>query len=285
MTIDEAIEHAEHVAANCDGECSEDHRQLAEWLRELVKARHNITLLMAEVHTLRDERARYEDLEGILDRYWGIEVEWDGLRRLWYVGLNDRGVMERSEREAEYDELRELVRDMWRDGMCECDERGACAQGECHCKQCEYHFPDRMRKLGIEVVEVRHSTQEEKDDYEAMLKRKSVVLTASEEFEQLKSENASLRGAVQGLGELCDKYRAENAKLRMCLGEGCADCAVGMGEYADSLCDPLKAENAKLRELAAQALQIIKHVNVVMAIDYARYGVLMSMARELGIEA
>ena len=40
--------------------------------------------------------------------------------------------------------LRELVRDMWRDGMCECDERGACAE-------CEYHFPDRMSELGIEV--------------------------------------------------------------------------------------------------------------------------------------
>ena len=62
---------------------------------------------------------------------------------------------------------------------------------------------------------MRHSTQEEKDDYEAMLKRKSTVLvTASEEFEQLKSENASLRGAAQGLGRLCDQYKAENFKLR-----------------------------------------------------------------------
>jgi hypothetical protein len=40
--------------------------------------------------------------------------------------------------------LRELVRDMWHDGMCECDERGACAE-------CEYHYTDRMRELGIEV--------------------------------------------------------------------------------------------------------------------------------------
>ena len=42
--------------------------------------------------------------------------------------------------------LRELVADMWIDGMCECDERDACAE-------CEYHFPDRMRELGIEVDE------------------------------------------------------------------------------------------------------------------------------------
>lgn len=46
--------------------------------------------------------------------------------------------------EAENAKLRELVRDMWRDGMCECDERGACAQ-------CEYHFTDRMRDLRVEV--------------------------------------------------------------------------------------------------------------------------------------
>ena len=45
---------------------------------------------------------------------------------------------------AENAKLRELVRDMWRDGMCECDERGACAE-------CEYHFPDLMRELGVEV--------------------------------------------------------------------------------------------------------------------------------------
>lgn len=38
--------------------------------------------------------------------------------------------------------LEELVQDMWRDGMCECDERGACAE-------CEYHFPGRMDELGI----------------------------------------------------------------------------------------------------------------------------------------
>ena len=48
--------------------------------------------------------------------------------------------------QAENAKLRELVRDMWHDGMCECDERGACAE-------CEYHFPDRMRELRVEVDE------------------------------------------------------------------------------------------------------------------------------------
>ena len=40
--------------------------------------------------------------------------------------------------------LRELVRDMWHDGMCECDERGACAE-------CEYHYTDRMRELVVDA--------------------------------------------------------------------------------------------------------------------------------------
>ncbi len=46
--------------------------------------------------------------------------------------------------ETENAKLRELVSGMWRDGMCECDERGACAT-------CEYGYLDRMRELGIEV--------------------------------------------------------------------------------------------------------------------------------------
>jgi len=36
----------------------------------------------------------------------------------------------------------------------------------------------------------------------------------NEKLRDVESENASLRGAAQGLGELCDKYKAENAKLR-----------------------------------------------------------------------
>ena len=46
--------------------------------------------------------------------------------------------------QAENAKLRELVRDMWHDGMCECDERGACAE-------CEYHYTDRMRELGVDA--------------------------------------------------------------------------------------------------------------------------------------
>ena len=48
--------------------------------------------------------------------------------------------------ESENAKLRALVRDMWHDGMCECDEQHACTE-------CEYHYHERMRELGIEVSE------------------------------------------------------------------------------------------------------------------------------------
>ena len=38
MTIDEAIRHCDEIAAGC-GECADEHRQLAEWLRELKRLR------------------------------------------------------------------------------------------------------------------------------------------------------------------------------------------------------------------------------------------------------
>lgn len=34
MSLEEAIEHCDEIAANC-GPCAEQHRQLASWLREL----------------------------------------------------------------------------------------------------------------------------------------------------------------------------------------------------------------------------------------------------------
>ncbi|NJO18658.1 MAG: hypothetical protein HC877_23910 [Thioploca sp.] len=42
MTLDEAIEHAEEVSSQCSIEdqlCSQNHIQLARWLRELKKYR------------------------------------------------------------------------------------------------------------------------------------------------------------------------------------------------------------------------------------------------------
>ena len=46
--------------------------------------------------------------------------------------------------QAENTKLRELVRDMWNEGMCECGSRGKC-------ESCMYDYPTRMRELGVEV--------------------------------------------------------------------------------------------------------------------------------------
>jgi len=46
MTLDEAIAHAEEVAEGCS-KCADEHRQLADWLKELRERRnadsHGIT--------------------------------------------------------------------------------------------------------------------------------------------------------------------------------------------------------------------------------------------------
>ena len=67
MTLNSAIEHAERVAANCDGECSENHWQLAEWLRELQALRAAVfgfermyNQLKAENEKLKKRLVQYE---------------------------------------------------------------------------------------------------------------------------------------------------------------------------------------------------------------------------------
>lgn len=58
--------------------------------------------------------------------------------------IYDRCIIRVGQLEAENAKLRELVRDMWHEGMCECGSRGKCAS-------CEYDYPTRMRERGIEV--------------------------------------------------------------------------------------------------------------------------------------
>lgn len=62
MTIDEAIEHAEDMAKECEGESRIEHMQLALWLRELV-----------------ERRSRDDETCAKFDR---MRAECDGLRRL-----------------------------------------------------------------------------------------------------------------------------------------------------------------------------------------------------------
>lgn len=68
-----------------------------------------VKALEAENAKLRDERARYEDLVRILDREWGIEASWDGLRKFWYVGLTENGMKERDALKAENEKLKKRL--------------------------------------------------------------------------------------------------------------------------------------------------------------------------------
>lgn len=54
MTIDEAIKHCEEVAdgmteqGKCE-ECAAEHRQLAEWLKELKNARETLMVMYGRI--------------------------------------------------------------------------------------------------------------------------------------------------------------------------------------------------------------------------------------------
>ena len=67
--------------------------------------------------------------------YGGTPIDWN---------YADNSKNELQQLRADNAKLRELVRDMWHEGMCECGSRGKCAS-------CEYGYPDRMRELGVEV--------------------------------------------------------------------------------------------------------------------------------------
>lgn len=75
MTIDEAIEHAEWCAENSCGECADDHRQLAEWLRELKDLRRKREILKAHGVEIVDAVAGgyevYNEAQRTIDRLKG----------------------------------------------------------------------------------------------------------------------------------------------------------------------------------------------------------------------
>ena len=80
MTLDEAILHAEEVADRCDVtdgdcKCAAEHRQLAEWLRELKRAD---TLLKATYDLLNKQHGNYYVLNLLAETVYYDEAECDG---------------------------------------------------------------------------------------------------------------------------------------------------------------------------------------------------------------
>lgn len=152
MTLDEAIEHAEEVARTCDdSQCAADHMQLAKWLRMTRGIDEAETSYTEKIRKLEAQnkwlRRECTSLRKSREREFAASCE-AATNSMGQIGtLRDKNAELRDENER----LRELVRDMWRDGMCECDELRVCPRGEYHCAKCEYHYPDRMRELGIEA--------------------------------------------------------------------------------------------------------------------------------------
>ena len=60
MTIDEAIEQVEERACGND-QCAKDHAQLADWLRELRRARMEIDLLKTLRDGFKADAQKYKD--------------------------------------------------------------------------------------------------------------------------------------------------------------------------------------------------------------------------------
>ena len=79
MTLDEAIEHAEKRACGND-QCAKDHVQLADWLRELRRARMEIDLLKMSRDGFRADAQKYKAENAKLrERYYAYEYKMDGL--------------------------------------------------------------------------------------------------------------------------------------------------------------------------------------------------------------
>lgn len=74
--------------------------------------------------------------DGYLMQIDQLKAENAGLREQYEAVIADY--------RSEVAKFRELVRDMWHEGMCECGSRGKC-------ESCMYDYPNRMRELGVEV--------------------------------------------------------------------------------------------------------------------------------------
>ena len=125
MTLDEAIEHAEWCARESQGECAEEHRQLAEWLSELKRLKAQNKWLRKEYTSLRKSR----------DREFARSCE-AATNSMGQIGtLRDKNAELRDENEK----LRELVRDLY-----------AAAWYE-YPSAFEATYAKRLKELGIEV--------------------------------------------------------------------------------------------------------------------------------------
>lgn len=89
MTIDEAIEHCEEIAQDCElGEkptvCADEHRQLAEWLKELKEYQSqnqkNKPLTWEELKKLKGKPVWIDEKCSFSDEWYG---QWEVIDEFW----------------------------------------------------------------------------------------------------------------------------------------------------------------------------------------------------------
>ena len=85
MTLEEAIVHCEDVAndrAGCCEDCAEEHRQLAEWLKELRTYREWASKYDRKVTCITCRHLGTRDMQGQAAPVFFCRAEiWDGLNR------------------------------------------------------------------------------------------------------------------------------------------------------------------------------------------------------------
>lgn len=92
-----------------DAELTSGQRLMAESIHMGVE----VKVAADKLDRLEAENEQYRELIRILNHDWNIDASWDGLRKFWHVGLTEKGVAERDERDAENAKLRKLVAAMW----------------------------------------------------------------------------------------------------------------------------------------------------------------------------
>lgn len=80
MTLDEAIAHAEDVADRCDTSCGREHRQLADWLKELrdMKSRNvgNSAAMREALITIRQQLQTLDEYGNIAKEAYLTILGW-----------------------------------------------------------------------------------------------------------------------------------------------------------------------------------------------------------------
>jgi hypothetical protein len=104
--------------------------------------------------------------------------------------------------------------------------------------------------------------------------REDTTWQAIHEHEELKSLNASLMGAAQGLGALCDRYKTENDQLKSIAKLDDSTISV-----LNACVDDLNAENFRLRTLVRDVWDAALHPEMFGDGSY-----LLRRMQELGIE-